>query len=145
MQIAWMGLNWLAILVAAVLCMVLGGVWYSPLLFARRWTILSGYDPDDAAKMAEMRKGAPRLYALAFLAAGLQGALLAKIMWATGIKDPLYGMKLGLGIWLGAVMPVQLTGALFSRQKTQLFLINTGYQLVCYLAMGALLAPWYAR
>jgi hypothetical protein len=21
--------------------------WYSPLLFARRWTILMGYDPDD--------------------------------------------------------------------------------------------------
>ncbi len=145
MQLAFMGLNWLAIFVAAAVCMVLGGVWYSPLLFARRWTILSGYDPNDVAKMAELRKGSGRMYALAFVAAGLQGALLAKIMWATGIKDPLYGMKLGLGVWLGAVMPVQLTGALFGRQKTQLFLINTGYQLVCYLAMGALLAPWYAR
>jgi hypothetical protein len=37
---------------------------------------------------------------------------------------------------------VQLTGAVFARQPAKLYLINTGYQLVCYLAMGAILAVW---
>jgi hypothetical protein len=45
-------------------------------------------------------------------------------------------------VWLGFVTTVQLTGALFGKQPTKLYLINTGYQLVCYLAMGAILAKW---
>jgi Protein of unknown function (DUF1761) len=30
-------LNWIAMIVAAILPMVLGAVWYSPVLFAERW------------------------------------------------------------------------------------------------------------
>jgi hypothetical protein len=37
---------------------------------------------------------------------------------------------------------VQFTGALFAKQSMKLFAINTGYQLVCYLVMGAILAAW---
>jgi hypothetical protein len=37
---------------------------------------------------------------------------------------------------------VQLTSALFTRQRMKLFAINTLYQLLCYLAMGAILASW---
>jgi len=32
--------------------------------------------------------------------------------------------------------------ALFSKQPFKLYLINTGYQAVCYLAMGAILGGW---
>ena len=148
MQLAWMGVNWLAVLAAAFVCMVLGFLWYSPMLFARPWMIASGYDPDDKAKLAELKKGAGKMYGLAFLASLLQAAMLAKVLAVTGIWDPLYGMKMGVGIWLGFVMTVQLTGAVFGNhghQKMKLFAINTGYQLVCYVAMGALLAAWYAR
>jgi hypothetical protein len=51
-------------------------------------------------------------------------------------------MKIGFAVWLGFVTTVQLTGALFGKQPTKLYLINTGYQLVCYLIMGAILAKW---
>jgi len=35
--------------------------------------------------------------------------------------------------------------ALFARRPVRLYPINTGYQLVCYPVMGAILAiwPWY--
>jgi len=39
-------------------------------------------------------------------------------------------------------MTVQLTDKLFGDRPLNLFLINTGYQLVCYLAMGAILGQW---
>jgi len=47
-----------------------------------------------------------------------------------------------LVVWLGFVTTVQLTNALFSRQRNRLYLINTGYQLVCYVVMGAILGAW---
>ena len=37
MQNAFQNLNWLAIIVAAVSAFILGGLWYSPLMFAKRW------------------------------------------------------------------------------------------------------------
>jgi hypothetical protein len=147
MQLAWMGINWLAVLAGGVVCMVIGFLWYSPALFAKPWMIASGYDINDKAKMDEMRKSMGKTYSIAFLASLLQAAMLAKILAVTGVWSPLYGMKIAFGVWLGFVMTVQLTGALFSNQpqKMKLFAINTGHQLVCYLAMGALLAPMHVH
>jgi len=68
--------------------------------------------------------------------------VLAKIIDLTSVNTVFYGMKVGFAVWLGLVATVQLTGALFGKQPTKLFLINTGYQLACYLTMGAILAKW---
>ena len=37
--------NWLAVLAATVAAFVLGGLWYSPLMFARRWQAAAGSAP----------------------------------------------------------------------------------------------------
>ena len=139
---AFDGIRPLAVLVAAISAMVVGFIWYSPFLFARSWTRLMGYDPDDKAKLADMQKGAGKMYGMSFLASIVSAIVLAKIIDLTSVVTVLYGMKVGFFIWLGFVAAVQLTGALFGRQPTKLFLINTGYQLVCYLVMGAILAVW---
>jgi len=136
------GINPWAVLVTSVATMVIGFLWYSPLLFARPWTRLMGYDPDDKAKLAEMQKEAGKLYGIAFVATLIAAAVLAKIIDLTSVVSIFYGMKVGFGIWLGFVATTQLTGALFTKQPMKLFLINTGYQLVCYMVMGAILAKW---
>ena len=139
---SFVGINFWAVLVAAVATMILGFLWYSPILFARPWMRLMGIDPDDKAKLAEMQKGAGKLYALSFVASIVSALVLAKIIDIGSINSIPYGMKFGFFVWLGFVATVQLTGALFSKQPTKLFLINTGYQLVCYVAMGGILAKW---
>jgi len=58
------GVNLWAVLVAAVASMVVGFLWYSPFLFARPWMLAMGYDPDNKAKLDEMRKSAGKSYAL---------------------------------------------------------------------------------
>jgi hypothetical protein len=137
-----MGVNLWAVLVSALATMVVGFVWYSPLLFARRWMVLMGYDPDDKAKIAEMRKSAGPAYMLSLVASIIAAAVLGKIIAVATINTPLYGMKVGLAVWLGFVTTVQLTNSLFSRQPAKLYAINTGYQLVCFLAMGAIMGAW---
>jgi hypothetical protein len=137
-----MGINLWSVLVAAIATMVVGFLWYSPLLFARPWMVLMGYDPADKAKLEEMRKGAGKMYALSFLASLVSALVLAKIILVTTVTSALYGMKVGFAVWLGFVATVQLTSVLFAKQPVKLYLINTGYQLVCYLVMGAILAVW---
>ena len=101
-----------------------------------------GYDPDDKAKLAELQKSAGPSYMLSLVASVLSAAVLGKIIAISTIHTPLYGIKMGLAVWLGFVTTVQLTNALFMRQPAKLYAINTGYQLVCYVVMGAIMAAW---
>jgi hypothetical protein len=138
----FMGLNVWAVLVCALATMVVGFLWYSPMLFANSWMKLMGYDPNDKAKIAEMQKSAGPSYALSLIASLLSAAVLAKLITISTVHSPLHGIKIALAVWLGFVTTVQLTNALFSRQPARLYAINTGYQLVCYVVMGAILAVW---
>ena len=52
----FLGVNLWAVLVSALATMVVGFVWYSPVLFANSWMKLMGYDPNDKAKIAECRR-----------------------------------------------------------------------------------------
>jgi uncharacterized membrane protein len=134
--------NLWALLVAAIAAMVLGFLWYSPVLFARPWMVAMGYNPDDKTKIQEMHKSAGKSYAVCFVASLVSAFVLAKIIHTMTIETALHGMKVAFAIWLGFVTTVQLTAKLFGNQSTRLYLINTGYQLVSYLAMGAILGPW---
>ena len=138
----FLGVNVWAVLVCALVTMVAGFVWYSPVLFANPWMVLMGYDPNDKAKIAEMQKSAGPSYAMSLVASILAATVLGKIIEVANVNSALNGMEIGLAIWLGIVTTVQLTNALFSRQPFKLYLVNTGYQAVCYLAMGAILGGW---
>lgn len=135
-------LNWLAILVAAISTMLVGFLWYSPLLFAKPWMREMGYDPNDKAKVQEMQKSAGPAYAGSFVASLLSAFTLALILHGLQEEGLHHGIMASFHIWLGFVATVQFTGALFMKQSMKLFAINTGYQLVCYLVMGAILAVW---
>jgi hypothetical protein len=135
--------NFLAILVAAISTMVVGFLWYSPLLFAKPWMREMGYDPNDKAKTQEMQKTAGPAYAGSFVASLLSAFTLALILEGLHMADVPHGLMVGFHVWLGFVATVQFTGALFMKQSMKLFAMNTGYQLVCFLVMGAILAAWH--
>lgn len=138
----FLGVNLLAVLVSALATMVAGFLWYSPMLFAKPWMVLMGMDPNDKAKIAEMQKSAGPSYTMSFIASLLAAFVLGKLIAVSGTVGAVDGLKIGLVVWLGFVTTVQFTNALFSRQPNKLYMINTGYQLVCYVAMGAILGAW---
>ena len=138
----FLGVNLWAVLVSALATMVVGFIWYSPMLFAKPWMVLMGYDPDDKAKLAEMQKSAGPSYMMSLVASALSALVLGKIIAVSGTVGAVDGLKIGLVVWLGFVTTVQLTNALFSRQPNKLYMINTGYQAVCYVAIGAIMGAW---
>lgn len=135
-------LNWLAILVAAISTVVVGFLWYSPLLFAKPWMREMGYDPNDKAKTEEMKKSAGPAYAGSMVASLISAFTLALILHGLRAEDLHFGLMASFHIWLGFVATVQFTDALFTKKSMKLFAINTGYQLVCYLVMGTILTLW---
>jgi hypothetical protein len=138
----FMCVNLWAVLGSAAATMVIGFLWYSPFLFGKLWMVLMGYDPNDKAKIAEMQKKAGPLYGISMLASLLSAFVLGKIIYNLAIATWPYGMKVGFAVWAAFVATVQLTDTLFGKRPFKLFLINAGYQLVCYLVMGAILGQW---
>src|SRR5258708_2608088 len=135
-------LNLLAVLVAAIATMVVGFLWYSPLLFAKPWMKEMGYDANDKARMEEMKRSAGPAYGGSFLASLVSAFILALFLHWLRAQSLEFGLMVGFHVWLGFVATVQFTSALFTKQSMRLFGINTGYQLVCYLAMAAILTVW---
>ena len=47
-------INYLAVLLSALSAFALGGLWYSPLLFAKPWVRLNGFNEEELKKGANM-------------------------------------------------------------------------------------------
>jgi hypothetical protein len=135
-------LNLFAVLAAAISAMLVGFVWYSPLLFAKPWMREMGYDPNDKTKVQEMQQSAGLAYMGSLIASLVTAFTLALFFHWLRVETLHFGLMAAFHIWLGFVATVQLTGVLFMKQSMKLFAINTGYQLVCYLVMGAILTVW---
>ena len=107
----FLGVNLLAVLACAVAGMVVGFVWYSPMLFARPWMVEMGYDPEDKARMQEMQKSAGKSYGISFVASLVSALVLGRIISAMTVNTALHGMKVGFAVWVAFVTTVQLKAA----------------------------------
>lgn len=137
-------INWLAILVSAIASMVVGFLWYSPFLFGNAWMKLMDIKCDTPEEKAKMQKEAGPIYLQTFACCIISAAFLALVITRMLVpsEDLLRGLKISFGVWLGFVATVQYTGSLFNKRPKGLFLIDTGYQLVSYLVMGAIITKW---
>ena len=131
-------INFLAVVVAAVAPMVLGAVWYGPLL-GKAWMRAHGHTPE---RLEEMQKGMGRAYGLSFVCYLVMATVLAYLMlWIGAITVP-GGVWLAFLCWLGFAATIGMTAHLFSDRKPATYLIDVAYQLVYMLAMGAILGAW---
>src|SRR3989344_3245161 len=128
-------INYLAVLVAAVINMVVGAIWYSPVLFAKDWSKLTG------RKANEMGDGSTR-YVITFAGALLQAYILTHFVSYSGAVTAVEGAMTGFWLWLGFVAITQGVNTVFAGTRKKLLAINTGYFLAVMLINGALLAVW---
>jgi hypothetical protein len=136
---AELGINYLAVLVAAVATYALGMLWYSPALFGKAWQTAMGLTPEQTAAM---QRGAGRAYVVTFVCWLVMALAVAILVRRTGLHVLLGGVKIGVVCWGGFALPIGLSGLMFSGKRPAGFLIETGYQLVSLLGMGIILALW---
>ncbi len=132
--------NALAVLVAAVLTMVLGAVWYSPVLFAKQWMAAQGHTPEALEQMK--RKGMIRAYAVSFLCYLVTAYVVALFTAYMQAMSFAQGLWLGFLVWLGFAATIGLTGNMFSQKPIAAWVIDAGYQLAYLLIMAVALTLW---
>ena len=127
--------NLLAVIAAAVASFLLGGLWYSPVLFAKAWQREAGVS-DAQLKSANMAL----IFGLAFVL-----SLVAAFVFALfhGPRPPL-ALGLGAGSSAGLCWVASSFGInyLFERKSLKLFLINGGYHTLQFTLIGLILALW---
>ena len=135
MQHAFQNLNWLAIFVAAVSAFILGGLWYSPLMFVKRWMKETGITEEDT-KNTNMLK----LFGFAFLLSLIASVFLAMFIGpkAGAGFGAMAGFMAGLG-WGFTFMGISY---LFESRTLAHFLINSTYSVISLTIMGFIIGVW---
>jgi hypothetical protein len=135
MQNAFQNLNWLAVLVAAVSAFVLGGLWYSPLMFLKRWMKETGITK-ESGKDTNMVK----TFGLAFLLSLIASFFLAMFIGVNA--GPGFGALAGFMAGLGWVFTFMGISYLFEARTLAHFLINALYSVVSLTIMGFIIGVW---
>jgi hypothetical protein len=135
-----MKINYAAVVVSALVYWMLGGLWYSPLLFGNKFIEIMRWSPEQVALIEA--EGASGQVALAFIGSLITAYVLAHIVRYTSGENALDGAKTGLWLWLGFIAMSNLNTVFFEYRPLSLYLINVSYHLVAFLSMGALLAVW---
>lgn len=136
--------NYLAVLVAAIVIFALGGLWYSPILFAKKWIALQGRTEEQVRAQAAAAN-MPLMYISAFVCSLVIAGVMAHIMAHMASAMPIngeHGATFGFMAWLGFAAPTSYATAIFSGKPKQLWLIDTSYNLVSFLLAGIILGAW---
>ena len=129
-------LNFIFIIVATIVGMGVGAIWYSPFVFGPLWIKSKGWTKEDV--MAH--RNSPMLPQMSIMTLGtfvtaLMLAALFNSLVVTGISGILF---VGLCVWLGFAVPVKLGDYLFGGDSFTFFLLSIGHQFVVTMIMSAI-------
>lgn len=129
-------INWLAVIAAALSMFVIGGLWYSPVMFDKAWQRAASLD------QADLQRGNPAvIFGLAFVLSLIMAANLAFFISGPGVT---LGFAMGAAIAAGLGWAALSVGilTLFERRPLSYFLINGGYLTIGFAVMGLILGLW---
>jgi Protein of unknown function (DUF1761) len=130
------GFNIWAVLAAAVSAFLLGGLWYSKLLFLEPWAKAAGIDID-----AKQDSHPAKVFGVSFLFALIAAAVFAVVL---GPKPPL-DFALGRALMVGGGFVAACFGInyQFANKPAALWLIDGGYHVGQFLLYGLILGLWH--
>jgi hypothetical protein len=133
-------LNWLAVILGALIYFALGALWYSPILFGRQWQRAIGWDPERTPP--EMKMATYAVPLVAYLGMAVAVGLLAA---ATGTDTLAEGVVLGLVVAIGFSLMHTLVDAVFDPNRPEpwtWFAINGAYNAIGLFVVAVIIGAW---
>lgn len=131
---AFAGINYVAVILAAIAAFAVGGIWYGVL--GKRWMAALGKSEEDLK-----RRGPPTpvRMGIAFVADLVMAYMLAGLIGHLGQVTLASGMISAFFIWIGFVITTQTVNYTFQGRRWSLTLIDGGHWLVALLVVGAII------
>lgn len=133
-------INYWAVLVVTIVSMGLGALWYSPVMFLKRWARLARVDMD--------KEGTPVAIPMmvAFVVTFLTAWVLAG---SVAIAWHFYGggfftsaIVTAVTLWAGFTASRFITHDIFEGRPSQLTVLNIGFELATMLVMAIVIGLW---
>lgn len=141
-----------AVMIAAVLGFLIGGIWYSKLLFGDAWMKLVGMTKKDVEKITTKQKTIT--YLAYFIGTIIMAYVLEIILELTNIHTVKGGIQIAMIVWVGFIGSIGL-GKLTSKKHEQksffdtkknlinnsvkIYLIDNSYQIINLIVMSIIL------
>jgi hypothetical protein len=116
------GVNWLAVIVGAIVAFVVGGLWYSPKLFGRKWAEGVGISMENASGGAA-----------AMITQAIGTLLLAWVVGVTAANNAL----LTIILIVVTIVALLAAGGKFAQKKNAAIAIEAPYVVVMAVIMIA--------
>jgi Protein of unknown function (DUF1761) len=136
--VTFAGMNYLAIVIAAVVAWLAGAGWY--MTFGRTWMAALGITPEKMEE-AKRQPGAYLPFIYAFVAELVMAWVLAGVLGHLGPAQVTFrnGIISGALCWLGFVITTMVVNNGFARRDWRLLLIDGGHWLLVLVLIGAII------
>jgi len=138
MNISLEGINWIAVVVCSVVGFLVGGAWYGA-IFTKKWIAAYRFTEEEVAAAAKV--GA-RNFAVYLLVGVVMAAAMSILFKNLGVATLTDGLQVAFFLWVGFVTMVHLMQHFAGNYEPAAYFIDASYQLVWFLAMGAILGAW---
>ncbi|MDX1439765.1 MAG: DUF1761 domain-containing protein [Rubricoccaceae bacterium] len=128
-------INYISVLVAAVLAFGVGSIWYGKPLFANTWMKEVGLT-EEQIQQGNMGMIFGGTFVMSFIAMLFLDIFIGQE--AGALVGALHGAIIA-AVFIGTSLA---SNYLFSQRSTKLFLIDAGYDVVRYALAGAVLGAW---
>jgi hypothetical protein len=118
-------IDFLSVLIAAIVNIVIGLIWYSRFLFGKAHE-----------KAAKPNKLAILWNSIVILITAYVLGFFEVFLGVTTVSD---GMFVGFLAWLGFVATTQIYAVIWGKMSFKHFIIHSGCQLISFLAMGGII------
>ena len=124
--------NYLAVIVAAIVALVIGFAYYAPQVMGRRWMAYLG---TTQAQLGNPGGAGMAAGVVASLVNAWVLAVLAKNLGGTQITD---GIMLGIVCWLGFMATITAAQIAFEKKPWMLWVVNNAHNVIVQAVMGAI-------
>lgn len=128
-------ISWIAVIVATVLAQAVGFLWYSPLLFQKRWMVLIGFNESDLSE--SKGKGMGKILTISVISSLVMTYVMAHLVIIFVVASAFAAVKLAFWMWLGFVATTTVHDFLWTPKPKPwaLYFLNNGQMLVALIVM----------
>ncbi len=130
-----LSVNYWAVLVCAIVNMLIGMFWYSPMAFGDVWAKAGSFPIDQLAPT-------PWHFLGAAIVSLVIAWALAQVLVRAEVKGIGEGIVLGLIIWFGFIATTHFSSVIWAGKPFPIFLIDTGCLLAYMVVDSSILSLW---
>ncbi|MGB5911004.1 MAG: DUF1761 domain-containing protein [Promethearchaeia archaeon] len=128
-------INWLAVVVVAIIYFLIHFFWYFPFAFGNMWLKLVGKESEPKSKII-------RDTIIMIPTSFITVLMIEVIMDLTNMNDIVSALIISILLWVGFVATIAINQNNFNDRGVKLFLLEYGFYLIGFIFAGLILAVW---